>query len=161
MTQSGELSLGVPGFTYPDLFVPARLAALHGAFDAWFRANAPTDYAQFDAYRASRGEGMTPLAKSEALLAAAPHVGAFVAKLFRIEPETDTLRSSIRADDPLWVFKRDFAKKRVLKADALPYLDAINALSDRMATPWQAHPSFAGSLSFVHQGRDFPQSYAA
>jgi NADPH-dependent glutamate synthase beta subunit-like oxidoreductase/NAD(P)H-flavin reductase len=118
VTQSGELSLGVAGFTYPDLFVPARLAALHGVFDAWFEETAPAAYAEFDAYRASKGERMTPLAKSEALLAAAPHVGAFVAKLFRIEPETDTLRSSIRADDPLWVFKREFAKKRVLKAGA-------------------------------------------
>ncbi len=118
MTEGVELTLGVPGFSYPDLFVPQRLAALHDAFDAWFAATAPADHAQFDAYRRCRGEGMTPLAKSEALLAAAPHVGSFVGKLFRIEAETDTLRSSIRADDPLWVFKREFAKKRVLKADA-------------------------------------------
>lgn len=53
------------------------------------------------------------------------------------------------------------AMQRVLKDDAVPYLDGLNELSDRMATPWHAHPSFAGSLSFAHQGRDFPQSYAA
>ncbi len=112
------MPLGVDGFAYGDLFAPARLRDLHDHFDAWFKTHAPADYARFDAYRACRGEGMTSVAKSEALLAASPHVGAYVARLFQVEPEAEALRESVLADDPIWRFKKEFAKKRVLKADA-------------------------------------------
>ncbi|HLK37138.1 MAG TPA: FAD-dependent oxidoreductase, partial [Polyangiaceae bacterium] len=55
---------------------------------------------------------------SEALLAAAPFVGRFVGMLFGVEREVDALRDSIRADDPIWRFRKDFLKKRVLRGDA-------------------------------------------
>jgi NADPH-dependent glutamate synthase beta subunit-like oxidoreductase/NAD(P)H-flavin reductase len=113
-----DRALGVAGFTFADLFVPQRLAALHAEFDGWFKARAPEDYARFDAYRACKGEGMEPQAVSEALLAATPHVSAFVGKLFGVEKELDALRIEVHDREPLWRFKRDFAKKRVLRADA-------------------------------------------
>ena len=61
---------------------------------------------------------MTPLQKSEALLAAAPFVGRFVGKLFGVEAELERFRESVRSRDPIWRFRKDFAKKRVLRADA-------------------------------------------
>ena len=61
---------------------------------------------------------MTPLARSEALLAAAPYVGHFVGKLFGIEKELEGFREVVRRNDPLWRFKKEFAKKRVLRPDA-------------------------------------------
>jgi hypothetical protein len=115
---SPERPLGIPGFSFGDLFDAERLAALHGEFEAWFRARAPEDHARFDAYRACKGAGMTPEAVSEALLAAAPHVSAFVGKLFDVEAEMEALRGHVHDRDPLWRFKRDFAKKRVLRPDA-------------------------------------------
>ncbi|MFO0680215.1 MAG: FAD-dependent oxidoreductase [Polyangiaceae bacterium] len=113
-----ELVLGIEGFQYADLFDPTRLHALHDAFDAWFAARAPEAYATFDVYRRSKGEGMTPEAVSTALTVAAPHVSAFVAKLFRVEEETKALRERVLSEDPIWLFKRDFVKKRLFKADA-------------------------------------------
>src|ERR1700683_1261647 len=110
--------LGFPGFSFGDLFDPSRLADLHAEFEAWFAARAPGDHARFAAYRACKGVGMTPEAVSRALLVAAPHVSAFVGKLFGVEAELDTLRTEVHDRDPLWRFKRDFAKKRVLRADA-------------------------------------------
>jgi len=127
------LKLGVEGFTYADLFVPARLRDLHGDFDRWFAKSAPADYARFDAYRASRGEGMTNVAKSEALLAAAPHVGAYLARLFGVGAQADALRESILADDPIWRFKKEFAKKRVLKADAGKAWVGTRELAEKVA----------------------------
>jgi NADPH-dependent glutamate synthase beta subunit-like oxidoreductase/NAD(P)H-flavin reductase len=112
------LTLGLPGYTYADLFVPERLRALHDDFDRWFAGAGAAAYAQFDAYRKARGAGMSPLQVSEALLAAAPYVAEFVARLFGVERETSELGEEIRKDDPIWKFKRDFAKKRVLRADA-------------------------------------------
>ncbi len=118
MSNAPTLVLGVPGFSYEDLYVPERLAALHAVFDAWFKSHAPDDYAQFDAYRAVGGVGVGPVDTSNALLAAAPHVGAFVAKLFGVEHETDIVRAEVRNNDPIWRFKRDFVKKRLFKSEA-------------------------------------------
>jgi NADPH-dependent glutamate synthase beta subunit-like oxidoreductase/NAD(P)H-flavin reductase len=116
--RSAELVLGIDGFSYEDLFEPLRLRDLHGVFDAWFKERAPEAHAAFERYRGCRGAGMTPQDVSDALIAAAPHVSAFVGKLFRVEAELDAFRAKVQSDDPVWRFKRDFVKKRVLKADA-------------------------------------------
>ncbi|MGH7270689.1 MAG: pyridine nucleotide-disulfide oxidoreductase, partial [Polyangiaceae bacterium] len=84
----------------------------------WVAAEAPEVLARFDAYRACAGQGMSPVEKSEALLVAAPWVGRFLGKLFGIEAELDRFRDTVRRNDPLWRFRKDFAKKRVLRADA-------------------------------------------
>src|SRR5271156_2050343 len=115
---NSDRTLGIPGFTFGDLFEPARLADLHAEFEQWFARTAPEAHARFAEYRACKGEGMTPEAKSEALLVAAPHVSAFVGKLFGVEREVDVLRDGVLDRSPLWRFKRDFAKKRVLRSDA-------------------------------------------
>jgi NADPH-dependent glutamate synthase beta subunit-like oxidoreductase/NAD(P)H-flavin reductase len=113
-----SLTLGVPGFTFDSLFEPAKLAELSAHFERWFSSRAPEAHATFAAYRACKGEGMAATAVSTALLAAAPHVGAFVAELFGVTAEADAFARDVRERDPIWRFKRDFAKKRVLKADA-------------------------------------------
>ena len=115
---SPTMPLGVPGFVYADLYDPGRLRALYEEFDRWFAAAAPERHGRFAAYRACLGEGMTPLARSEALLAAAPYVGRFVGRLFGVEKELSELQDRVRGSDPLWRFKKDFAKKRVLKDSA-------------------------------------------
>src|ERR1700690_1072425 len=99
--EAGELKLGVEGFSFADLFEPTRLGDLHAAFQDWFEKEAPEARAQFEAYRACRGEGMKPEAVSEALLAAAPHVSIFLGTLFGVDKELHELRSEVRSRDPL------------------------------------------------------------
>jgi NADPH-dependent glutamate synthase beta subunit-like oxidoreductase/NAD(P)H-flavin reductase len=115
---SPDMPLGIPGFTYADLYDPERLSDLLEAFDLWFMATAPEPRAQFEVYRACKGEGMSRLQQSEALLAAAPFVGRFVGALFGVEAELEIFRDEVRKNDPLWRFRKDFVKKRVLRADA-------------------------------------------
>jgi len=110
--------LGIEGFRYADLYDAGRLRDLLDAFDRWFADTAPGPRAQFEAYRSSKGQGMTPLQRSEALLAAAPFVGRFVGKLFGVEDELERFRDGVRRNDPIWRFRKDFVKKRVLRADA-------------------------------------------
>ena len=55
-----ELELGEAGFTYPDLFDPARLAALTDRFDAYFLDADPEAFARFAAYRKTGGQGVPP-----------------------------------------------------------------------------------------------------
>ncbi|HEY8041821.1 MAG TPA: FAD-dependent oxidoreductase [Polyangiaceae bacterium] len=111
-------ALGIAGFEYSDLYDPARLRELNDAFDQWFEAESPDHHARFHAYRTCLGKGMTAVAQSEAILAAAPYVGRFVGRLFGVEQELERFKASVRRNDPLWRFRKDFAKKRVLRADA-------------------------------------------
>jgi NADPH-dependent glutamate synthase beta subunit-like oxidoreductase len=113
-----ELHLGIDGFTYADLHDPQRLAELGARFDRRFAREAPAEHARFAAYRACKGEGMTPVARSEALLAAAPHVGRFIGQLFGVGVELEAFRERVREADPVWRFRKEFAKKRVLRAGA-------------------------------------------
>jgi hypothetical protein len=113
-----SMALGVAGFVYADLYDPARLRELYDAFDRWFCAEDPAAHATFAAYRACKGAGMAATARSEAILAAAPWVGRFVGKLFGVEKELEGFRETVRRNDPLWRFRKDFAKKRVLREGA-------------------------------------------
>ena len=108
------LELGVDGFTYLDLYDPEKLEELLRVFYRTFEQQAPSEYAQFGAYRESGGERLTPRQRSEALLVAAPHVGRFVARLFRVVDEVDAFREGVRARDPVWRFRKEFAKRCIL-----------------------------------------------
>src|SRR5678816_611959 len=107
------IQLGIPGFAWADLFSPAKLEELAGAFDGFFRERSPEGFARFEAYRKSKGEGMTPEQQSDALLAGAPHLSAFITKLFRIEDEVARVRGDVEARKVLWTFRHEFAKKRL------------------------------------------------
>jgi NADPH-dependent glutamate synthase beta subunit-like oxidoreductase/NAD(P)H-flavin reductase len=111
------LELGLTDFVYADLFDPTRLRDLHALWDAQFARDAPEAYSRFDQYRRNLDAALPPQAVSQALLGAAPHVSAFVARLFCVQHDTERLAQSIRADDPIWRFHRDFVKKRVLRAE--------------------------------------------
>ena len=113
-----DLQLGETGFGYADLFAPERLAVLTERFEAFFQGADAAAHAQFAAYRACGGAGMKPEAISEALLAGAPHLARFVARLFRVERETEALMEGAQGRGPLWAFKKEFAKKRLFKASA-------------------------------------------
>jgi NADPH-dependent glutamate synthase beta subunit-like oxidoreductase/NAD(P)H-flavin reductase len=117
-SEPADLRLGEDGFTYPDLFIPARLAKLTARFDTWFRAADPAAHACFAAYREVKGKGMKPEAVSEALLAAAPHLSRFVMRLFGVEREAEALIAKAKEQSSLWHFKKEFAKKRLFKANA-------------------------------------------
>jgi hypothetical protein len=113
-----ELELGEAGFTYPDLFDPARLAELTDRFDAYFLGADADAFARFAAYRKTGGQGVKPEEVSEVLLAVAPHVSRFVARLFLVEAETGTRIREAKERSSLWHFKKEFVKKRLFKATA-------------------------------------------
>ncbi len=112
------LQLGEAGFTYPDLFEPARLAKLTDRFDAFFLDADPEAFARFADYRKTGGRGMKPQDVSDVLLAVAPHVARFVARLFLVELETTTRIREAKERSSLWHFKKEFVKKRLFKASA-------------------------------------------
>ena len=113
-----DLSLGIDDWKFADLFDCEKLAELSERFDAHLREIDGAAFTKLEAYRSKRGEGMTPEAISEALLAAAPHVSTFVVRLFGVEREAGRLTADTGIRSVLWSFKKEFSKKRLFKATA-------------------------------------------
>ena len=114
-TRGWNLELGVPGFRYADLNRVRRLVALDTAFLAALEAADPAGFEALRAYRATQGAGIEPEGESELLLRLAPHVGAFIARLFTIEHEYAALQARLSADAMVFRWKREFVERRVLR----------------------------------------------
>jgi NADPH-dependent glutamate synthase beta subunit-like oxidoreductase/NAD(P)H-flavin reductase len=122
-----RLALGF-GMTFAELYDRDGLARLDAAFrddlgrrDAGLRAG-------LDSARANAG-ALGTLAESELLLALAPHLESFLARLFGIEAEVEALRARQRALDPLWEAKRNFVQRRALKGAKPETVAAIDGAS--------------------------------
>ena len=111
-----DFQLGIEGFSYSDLYDPARLRELAEAFYAEVGSvDAPLRASLAD-YIATRGERIAGTkAESDLLVAAAPHLSQFIARLFRIESERDRLAAELRAQDPIFQFKQ-FVQRRATKS---------------------------------------------
>jgi NADPH-dependent glutamate synthase beta subunit-like oxidoreductase/NAD(P)H-flavin reductase len=106
-TDRQHLELGIPGFSYRDLYDPARLAELLTAFDAELRQRDPGLFEEFTAYRAGGGDGMAATAVSDLLVRTAPHVSRFLGRLFGVEDELCTQGEVIRRDfEPIFSYRR-------------------------------------------------------
>src|SRR5688572_7300962 len=113
----GRLQLGIPGLTFADLHRPEGLRALHERFCEELRERDPRAHAQLEAWRRD-GDAIGPRAVSAAIVSIAPHVGAFVARLFDVEAEVLERGRAVREEEPVFAFRKLVAKKRVLAPEA-------------------------------------------
>ncbi|HZG53014.1 MAG TPA: FAD-dependent oxidoreductase, partial [Pyrinomonadaceae bacterium] len=110
-----DFPLGIAGFHYRDLSQPERLARLTAAFYAELQKDDATLAAALAAYTSARGANVRGTrAESELLIAAAPHVSRFVARLFHVEAERAAHAERIREQDAVFQFKT-FISRRALK----------------------------------------------
>ncbi len=128
------LRLGLPGFSYADLYEPARLADLLTAFDDTVRSADRDLSSEFEAYRASLGEGMNPVAISELLVRMAPHLGAFVARLFAVEADRTGQMAGIRDEmDTIFLYRTEVVTKMAARFKGIDIGDwDIPGLEDRL-----------------------------
>jgi NADPH-dependent glutamate synthase beta subunit-like oxidoreductase/NAD(P)H-flavin reductase len=130
-----RLTLGVPGFVFADLFVPARLRDLDLIFRRELAGNPATATlaAEHEAWRA--GAQLAPEAESAHLIAVGEQVAGFVARLFGVEAEREAAHARARLDE-LWMrWKDEFVKRRALKRtveDAAAARAAGDALLGRL-----------------------------
>jgi NADPH-dependent glutamate synthase beta subunit-like oxidoreductase/NAD(P)H-flavin reductase len=106
-------ALGIPGFTFADLHQPARLRALYELFCDEARRLDPELWEQWEVHRANPG-ALGHVARSELIVAMAPHVSRFLLRLFSIGPEAEALTAETRAYDDVFRFKIDFVRRRAL-----------------------------------------------
>jgi NADPH-dependent glutamate synthase beta subunit-like oxidoreductase/NAD(P)H-flavin reductase len=125
---SAELCLGIPGFNYPDLYKPERLKELLDVFDCEIAAANPELFAAWDDYRNHPEKRRTEPEISALLVAMAAHVSQFLTKLFGIPKEVEALAVRTADQDPVFRFKIDFVRRRVI-----PNLKKIAPVSDPQA----------------------------
>ncbi|HUJ00129.1 MAG TPA: FAD-dependent oxidoreductase [Usitatibacter sp.] len=101
------------GLAFEDLYETAGLARIDGAFSNWLRAADAQLHAPWSEARA-RPESLAHKAEAELLIAVAPHLDRFVAKLFAIEPEWSELVESHHRLAPLFRVKRKFVQRRAM-----------------------------------------------
>ena len=106
-------ALGIAGFTFADLHEPRRLHALYELFCDGVRRTDPDVWAQWEAHRLTPS-ALGPIARSNLIVAMAPHVSGFLARLFSIGPEAEVMAAQTRAYDDLFRFKIDFVRRRAL-----------------------------------------------
>src|SRR5437868_9978712 len=107
---SNLMQLGF-GIAFPDLYEREGLIRLDRAFLAYL---AEADRSLADKLALARQSPPTGGKESELLIALAPHVEDFVAKLFRIEREAQALAERHNELAPLYSVKRQFVQRRAL-----------------------------------------------
>ncbi len=114
LTSEGGLDrLGIDGFSFGDLFQPARLRDLTDRFFADVAADDPELAEAFDRYRVS--PDLPPPEESDLLVRIARHLDRFIAVMFGIEDESAAMRREIDDLKVVFEFKKVFIKRRVLK----------------------------------------------
>src|SRR6266404_5704975 len=118
------------GITFPDLYERDGLIKLDAAFLAFL---GEADRALADRLSAARASAPSGLAESQLLIALAPHVEDFIARLFGIEREARALAERHNELAPLYSVKRQFVQRRALhkvKPADLASFDAQAAASE-------------------------------
>ncbi|MEO8185075.1 MAG: FAD-dependent oxidoreductase, partial [Deltaproteobacteria bacterium] len=105
--------LGIPGFTFAALHQPDRLHALYELFYDEVRHLDAELWEKWEAYR-SQPTAPGPVVRSELVVAMAPYVSRFLARLFSVGPDAEVMAAATRAYDDLFRFKVDFVRRRAL-----------------------------------------------
>ncbi len=110
--QQKTLTLGIPDFTYADLYDATRLKDLLDVFDASVKRHDVELYHKFSAYRLSQGVDLKPEEVSDLLVNMGPYVGKFVAKLFNVTEQHDAQATNIKDEiDSIFTFKNEVVEK--------------------------------------------------
>ena len=123
--EQNNLTLGIAGFNYADLYDSNRLKDLLNAFDTSVKQHDLELFRKFEAYRQCQGEGMAPEAISQLLVDMGPYVGQFVATLFGVTEQHQAQTEKI---------KDDFASIFTYKNEIVGKLNL--ALKDEDPTTW-------------------------
>ena len=109
------MPLGVEGFTYADLYSPARLKDLYERFCRDVAEANPELWTEWDAYRAAPDAPRSPVQLSDLIVRMAPHVSRFVETLFRVNGAATEVRARTHDLDELFRFKVDFVRRLMVQ----------------------------------------------
>ena len=146
-TTDVDFPLGIGNFTYGDLYRPPRLRELAETFYTELARADETLHAALMAYLAARGANLAGTKQeSELLIAVAPHLSRFVARLFGVERERADHAAEIKAQDPVFQFK-SFVTRRALKKFPAEQALTIDAGAAHAALTALRRAAFADTLA--------------
>ncbi|MGB7069454.1 MAG: FAD-dependent oxidoreductase [Pyrinomonadaceae bacterium] len=122
---SADMSLGIDGFSFRDIFDAPRLKDLADAFYAEVQDREPVLHTALSKYIAAKGVGFEPKVESKILTDAAPLLSDFVARLFGISSKRDEIEKEILQQNPIWKFKF-FVQRRAIKKYKAEQIADIN-----------------------------------
>src|SRR5688500_15146148 len=88
--------LGLDGFTFADLHRPARLRELYLSFVEQVKRTEPELWTEWERY-CEVPESLGNIARSNLIVAMAPHVSRFVSALFGVGADAEALAAQTRA----------------------------------------------------------------
>ncbi len=179
-----NLTLGIPSFTYPDLYDSGRLKDLLTVFDASIRKHDADLFNRYADYRQSQGEGLTPEALSELLVQMGPYVGQFVANLFNVTEQHQAQATKIKDEfATIFTYKNEVVAKlnlafkdadvstwdksavnkrfNLLVAAAFPDADKDNDPEHRVARVGAAIGLLSAHYKLIAKGKDSDYANAA
>lgn len=107
-----NLSLGIPNFSYSDLYKPEKLEQLLNVFDDSVKAHDKDLFSRYSDYRKTQGKDLKPEEISEILVEMGPYVGKFVATLFNVEQERENKAKIITSEfDSEFFFRKEVVSK--------------------------------------------------
>ncbi|MCU1288866.1 MAG: Glutamate synthase small chain [Acidobacteria bacterium] len=120
-----DFDLGIAGFRYSDLFDAVKLKELADKFYDDLSDKEPALGDALKKYIAAHGRGYEPRVESNILTGSAPHLSAFIAKMFGIGSEREELKRAITEQDPIWKYKF-FVQRRAAKKYPAAKLNDFN-----------------------------------
>ncbi|MEE9412606.1 MAG: pyridine nucleotide-disulfide oxidoreductase [Methylococcales bacterium] len=106
-SSQSPLKLGIPGYSYNDLYDPLRLKDLFEDFNVSLKNANPEIFAEYQAYHQCKGKGMTPEAISDVLVKTSPFVSNFISRLFQIDDEQKIQRETTQTEmETIFSFKK-------------------------------------------------------
>lgn len=142
-----DFALGIAGFHYSDLFDAVRLAELAENFYAELDETEPILGDALRKYIAAHGFGYEKRVESKILTDAAPHLSAFVARLFRVERQRDELQKEIIKQNPIWSYKF-FVQRRAVKKFSAEQAAQLNEIELTRAISELKFEAFDETLIF-------------
>jgi len=107
------MKLGISGFEWKDLNEAKGLKRLHESFSEYLKIENKELFTSYESYL--KGAEVSPTDESDLMTNVGPFVTQFVVKLFGIEEEYSQIKNSDLNLKPVFLFKRDFVQRRVLK----------------------------------------------
>lgn len=127
-----DSNIHLEGIDYPDLRTPEGLERLDDTFVEWLGREAPEQLATLEQIRDSSRE-LTNKAYSDALLALAPLLERFLARMWQIETPVQELREATLGHEAVYRFKWQFVQKRLKRfrdEGGLPGFEDLDAWLD-------------------------------
>ncbi len=113
---TSNISLGLPGFTYTDLYQPEKLKTLLQVFDDSVKQHDKELFNRYLDYRTTQGDNLKPEEISEILVEMGPYVGQFVAKLFGSEQQHKSQQDAIQHEfETIFFFRKEVVSKLTKK----------------------------------------------